>query len=68
MADTILGRVAICPRGEYNELTTYDLLDLVTEAGGSYLSKISGNTFPLTNTNAWMVIASKCDRGAPRRF
>lgn len=63
MATKILGKVAIMPKGEFNELTEYQVLDLVTYQGSSYISlqKTTGN-LP-TDEEYWQLVAEKGDKG-----
>ena len=63
MATKILGKVAITPKGEFNELTEYQILDLVTYQGSSYISlqKTTGN-LP-TDEEYWQLVAEKGDKG-----
>lgn len=63
MATKILGKVAITPKGEFNELTEYQVLDLVTYQGSSYISlqKTTGN-LP-TDEEYWQLVAEKGDKG-----
>lgn len=59
MATKILGKVAITPKGEYNNATTYQNLDLITYQGGSYLAlKETTGNLP-TNNEYWQLIAEK---------
>lgn len=53
----------IDPKGEYDPEVTYEFLEMVTFGGGSYLSMISANDEPLSNAEAWMVVATKGDPG-----
>jgi hypothetical protein len=63
MATKILGKVAITPKGEYNNATTYQNLDLVTYDGGSYLAlKETKGNLP-TNNKYWQLIAEKGQNG-----
>lgn len=59
MATKILGKVVITPKGEFNEATTYQKLDVVSYQGSSYicLQETTGN-LP-TNTEYWQLIAQK---------
>ncbi len=38
MPNTNLGKVKLTPRGDYNPATQYEILDIVTNAGGSYVA------------------------------
>lgn len=63
MATKILGKVAITPKGEYNNATTYQSLDLITYEGGSYLAlKETAGNLP-TNNEYWQLIAEKGQDG-----
>ena len=63
MATKILGKVAITPKGEYNNATTYQSLDLITYEGGSYLAlKETIGNLP-TNNEYWQLIAQKGQNG-----
>lgn len=61
MAD--LGKIAVTPRGEYNASKIYEILDLVTDSGNSYISKLNDNDKPLTDYLAWQLSAKKGDTG-----
>lgn len=63
MATKILGKVAITPKGEYSNATTYQSLDLITYNGGSYLAlKETTGNLP-TNNEYWQLIAEKGQDG-----
>ena len=63
MARQILGKVAITPKGEYNNATTYVKLDVITYQGSSYTClKNSIGNLP-TNTEYWQLVASKGEAG-----
>lgn len=51
------GRVLIIPRGDYDPAYTYEMLDLVSFNGSSYIAKGSTTNNPPTNTAYWQVIA-----------
>jgi len=55
----IAGRVLLIPKGAYNALTLYAMLDVVSYNGNSYVAKKStqGNT-PSADTEYWMILAS----------
>ena len=38
MPNTVLGKVSVVPKGDYNASTTYYALDIVGYNGGAYLS------------------------------
>ena len=63
MATKILGKVALTPKGEFSELTEYQVLDIVTYQGSSYISlqKTTGN-LP-TDEEYWQLVAEKGDKG-----
>ena len=64
MATTNLGKVCVTPKGAWASGTAYEVLDIVTNAGGSYLAKqnVPAGT-ALSNTTYWLQIASKGDKG-----
>jgi hypothetical protein len=63
MTTKVLGKVAITPKGEYSNATTYQLLDLITYEGGSYLAlKETTGNLP-TNNDYWQLIAEKGQNG-----
>ena len=64
MATTNLGKVSVTPKGEWSAAAAYDRLDIVTYAGGSYLSKqdVPAGT-ALSNSAYWLLIAEKGDKG-----
>lgn len=63
MATKILGKVALTPKGEYSNATTYQSLDLITYNGGSYLAlKETTGNLP-TNNEYWQLIAEKGQDG-----
>ena len=57
---TDLGKIMITPKGVYDSLTTYSILDLVTSvSGSSYLSRVDSNlNHPLNDAGWWQVIAN----------
>lgn len=63
MATKILGKVALTPKGEFNELTEYQVLDIISYQGSSYvcLQTTKGN-LP-TNDTYWQLVAEKGDKG-----
>ena len=63
MAKSIIGKVAILPRGAYNSETAYTKLDLVTSGGSSYLCIKNCTGVALSNTEYWMVVAEKGQQG-----
>ena len=55
-----LGKVAIIPKGEYNSATEYQLYDLVSYQGNSYLAirdKFRGRN-PASYTSYWQLLAA----------
>lgn len=60
---TDLGKIGQTLKGEYNSSTIYERLDVVSSNGNSYVSKIDNNNFPVTDTTAWQLNASKGDTG-----
>lgn len=64
MVTTVLGKVAVTPKGEWNGTTAYEKLDVVSYGGSSYLSvrDVPAGT-SLSNTNYWMLLAQKGDTG-----
>ena len=63
MATKILGKVAITPKGEYSNATTYQNLDLITYQGGSYLALKETTGILPTNNEYWQLIAEKGQDG-----
>ncbi len=57
----LLGKVMVTNRGGYNSSTTYEILDIVSYNGSSYISKGNDNTDLPTNSNSWQLIAQKGD-------
>ena len=60
---TILGKVGFTPKGAWDAKKKYDRLDVVSQAGASFLSLSDENTALLTDATQWMVIANKGDKG-----
>jgi len=59
-----LGKVAYFNKGAYNSETTYELNDVVTYGGGSYVSMVNENRGNLpTNITYWNVVAEKGNTG-----
>ena len=54
-----LGKISITPKGQW-VAGSYERLDLVTNAGSSYLS-LKDNNFSALNTADWMLVAEKGD-------
>lgn len=44
MADVVIGKVGLTPKGVYNASTTYDILDVVRYGVDSWVSKVNNNT------------------------
>lgn len=63
MATKILGKVVITPKGEFNEATTYQKLDVVTYQGSSFICLQKTVSNLPTNTEYWQLIAEKGDKG-----
>ena len=57
---TNLGKVVITPKGSWSGSVTYEKLDIVTNAGSSYISLKDDNVSAL-NTADWMCVAEKGD-------
>lgn len=57
----VLGKVAMTSRGEYDTSKSYEILDIVTYQGSSYLSKKYNNDSLPTNANDWQLLAQKGD-------
>lgn len=63
MATKILGKVALTPKGEFSELTEYQVLDIVTYQGSSYIClQTSTGNLPSDKTY-WQLVAEKGDKG-----
>lgn len=63
MAMKSLGKIMILPKGNYNESTTYEVLDLVKTSTGSYLCKKSCTGISVTNTEYWQEMISNPTKG-----
>lgn len=63
MATTNLGRVSIVPKGEWNSVTSYTKLDIVTYEGSSYLALQNNTNKAVSNTTYWQLVAEKGDQG-----
>lgn len=58
MPNTVLGKVSVVPRGDYNASTTYYALDIVGYNGGSYLAmKESTGVTPSNDQTNWMQLS-----------
>lgn len=63
-ATTNLGKVSVTPKGAWAITNTYEILDIVTSGGSSYLAKQDVPTgVQLSNTSYWIMIAEKGDGG-----
>lgn len=59
-----LGKVAYLNKGTYNSETTYEINDVVTYNGSSYVSMVNNNKGNLpTNISYWNIVALKGDKG-----
>ena len=68
MSEVKLGRVAPIYKGEYDETTAYNALDIVYYNGRSYMAKqgTKGNALPTgTDNDYWGLIADKGEPGEP---
>ena len=63
-ASTILGKVAMIPKGIWNDQTSYTKLNVVTIGGSSYLAvqDVPAGT-SVTNTTYWQLIAERGSTG-----
>lgn len=59
MATQILGKVGVVPKGEYDGLTQYKKLDIVTYNGQSYIAKQDSQGNAPTNILYWQLLAEK---------
>ena len=59
MAKENLGKVMMIPKGEYSNDITYEILDIVTYNGGSYVCKKDSKGNIPTNLEYWQVIVEK---------
>ena len=57
----ILGKVVITNKGEYIPSTIYEILDVVSYQGSSYLSKVYDNNSLPTDGTKWQLLAKKGD-------
>ena len=59
-----LGKVAYFNKGAYNSETTYEINDVITYQGSSYVSLDNNNQGNLpTNTTYWSIVALKGEKG-----
>ena len=59
----ILGKVTVTPKGEYSSGETYKRLDIVTSNGQSYIAKVDNTGVNVTNTNTWLQLVEKPEKG-----
>lgn len=59
----ILGKVTVTPKGEYSSSETYKRLDIVTSNGQSYIAKVDNTGVDVTNTNTWLQLVEKPEKG-----
>lgn len=59
----ILGKVTVTPKGEYSSGETYKRLDIVTSNGQSYIAKVDNTGVDVTNTNTWLQLVEKPEKG-----
>jgi beta-glucanase (GH16 family) len=64
MSTINIGKVKITPKGDYNNATQYEVLDVVTYNGSGYIAKSSTVGNVPTDTNFWQLLASKGATGA----
>ena len=65
MPNTVLGKVACVPRGDYSASATYEVLDIVGYEGGAYMAlKTVTGTTPSNDGVNWMCLVEKGDTGA----
>lgn len=63
MAKQILGKIAYISKGEYSSSKNYEINDVVTYQGSSYVSlKDTQGNLP-TDENHWMLLAAKGEQG-----
>lgn len=59
----ILGKVTVTPKGEYSSSETYKRLDIVTSNGQSYIAKVDNTGVSVTDTNTWLQLVEKPEKG-----
>lgn len=59
----ILGKVTVTPKGEYSSDETYKRLDIVTSNGQSYIAKVDNTGVSVTDTNTWLQLVEKPEKG-----
>mgnify|MGYP004516745505 CR=1 FL=1 len=57
----ILGKVVITNKGEWNSSNVYEVLDVVSYQGSSYISKVYDNNSLPTEDSKWQLLAQKGD-------
>lgn len=57
----ILGKVVITNKGEWNSSNVYEVLDVVSYQGSSYISKVYDNNSLPTEDSKWQLLARKGD-------
>ena len=64
MPNTVLGKVACTPRGDYASGTSYEILDIVGSGGGSYMAlKNDPEGAPSNDGVNWMQLAAQGGKG-----
>ena len=63
MAKTIIGKVGLTPKQEYNSTAEYKRLDVVTYDGCSYVCLKDCIGIDVNNTGYWQLLANKGDKG-----
>ena len=64
MPNTVLGKVACTPRGDYAAGTSYEILDIVGHGGGSYMAlKNDPEGAPSNDGVNWMQLAAQGGKG-----
>lgn len=64
MPNTVLGKVTCTPKGAYSASTAYEVLDIVSYMGGSYMALKSVTAVTPSNDGVnWMMLAAKGDTG-----
>ena len=60
-AKQILGKVVITNKGKWNSSNVYEVLDVVSYQGSSYMSKVYDNNSLPTEDSKWQLLAQKGD-------
>ena len=63
MSKTIIGKVGMILKGEYNASTQYTRLDVVTYQGSSYACLKDCKATVPTDTSYWQLVSQKGDKG-----